>query len=84
MNEVLNSVNLDAKVRASVNYAHAREAINSSIGSRKERRRLKMAVIEHLQGKVVSVKGNGRHTDKFGNVLARVSVHFPDGSKAVF
>lgn len=64
----LSSVVLSANIRASVNYAKAREAIDhdsDNFKNRHDRREAKMTVIEHLKG-----KKNGE------------KVEFDDGSRA--
>lgn len=83
LNVTFEQIELDPTVRASVNYAKARETINAELKTRRERRAAKMVVIEHLKGELVSTPSDDKFDD-FGNALARVSVHFPDGSKAVF
>lgn len=51
--EVLDSIVLDAKARANINYVKARCAIEAAFPNRTERRAAKMAVVEALGGQVI-------------------------------
>ena len=55
MNDILNTIELDPKVKASVNYAKARIALESVGGSRRELRLAKKIVIDFLGGEVRSI-----------------------------
>ncbi|UCR75340.1 hypothetical protein vBAfQDWS535_50 [Alcaligenes phage vB_Af_QDWS535] len=84
LNVTFEQIELDPSVRASINYAKARETINTELKTRRERRAAKMVVIQYLEGELVSTDSAKPQYDDFGNLLKRVSVHFKDGSKAVF
>lgn len=71
--EFLNTVQLDTKAHASINYARARCAIEAAFTKRAERRAAKMAVVEAFNGSVVHPEN---HAPNY--------VLFPDQTKAKF
>lgn len=79
--EVLNSIQLDSKARASINYAKARCAIESALPCRKAKRAAKLAVVEHLNGTLIHPP---KSTSKDPSKSLPNYVLFADNTKARF
>lgn len=77
--DVLNSIILDPKARASINYAKARIAIEAAYHNRSARRSAKLAVVEHLGGQLVHPKAIPPKRTPLPNFVL-----FSDSSKARF
>lgn len=73
---ILDQIQLDPKVRASINYAKARCAIEEHMPNRAAKRTAKLAVVEFLNGSV-------QHADPKAHIMCNCVV-FPDNSKAKF
>lgn len=78
VNNALDSIILDPKARASINYAKARCAIESNLPNRAEKRLAKLTVIEHLGGTVIHPQQQP-HSKPLPNYVL-----FADNTKARF
>lgn len=76
---ILDTIQLDPKARASINYAKAREAIQVAFPNRAEKRRAKLIVVEALHGTLIHPKASHPSRTPPPNY-----VQFDDHSKARF
>ncbi len=75
----LDSIQIDPKAHASINYAKARCAIEEVFPVRAEKRLAKMTIIEHLHGQVMHPPKQTHQKSPLPNY-----VQFPDNTKARF
>ena len=71
----LNDIQINSKDSCAVNYARCRYAIEANLPNRAEKRLSKLAVVEHLQGKL-EPSPDKKHPHKI--------VVFPDHTRAKF
>ena len=77
----ISDIQVDPKVKGSINYARARAAIEQVAKNRKQLRELKQIVIKHLDG---VVEQGHETTQTVGGLKFHNLVKFPDGSKAKY